>query len=103
MKRQAEIEAEMKFKGKGVKGSEVAEKSIVLSTIPNPVHISAVSAIFEEDVLLEDIGDDNIDVDEDDDEDDDKEEKNYDPDDVFSASSLSSDNDNDDDQGGTGK
>ncbi|MFS8003098.1 hypothetical protein Hanom_Chr13g01209911 [Helianthus anomalus] len=97
MKRQAEIDAQMKNKGKGVEGSEVAERSIVLSTIPNPVPISVVSAIFEEDVLLEDMGDDNIY-----DEEDDEEEKIDDPDDVISANSHSSDNDDDDDQGGTG-
>ncbi|XP_035843192.1 FK506-binding protein 5-like [Helianthus annuus] len=58
-KRQAEIDAEMNFKGKGVEGSEVTERSIVPSTvsespIQNPRPISVVFAIFEEDVLLED-------------------------------------------------
>ncbi|MFS7990183.1 hypothetical protein Hanom_Chr11g01055741 [Helianthus anomalus] len=50
-KRQAEIDAEIKFKGKGVEGSETTERSIVPSTIlespiQNPHPISAVSAIF---------------------------------------------------------
>ncbi|XP_022031057.1 RNA polymerase-associated protein LEO1-like [Helianthus annuus] len=88
-KRQAEIDAEMKFKGKGVEGSDLVERAIVLSTDPespiqNPRSISTVSAIFEEDVLMDDI----ITAE----------------DDVFSASSHSDDdgNDDDDDQGGTG-
>ncbi|XP_022000374.1 late secretory pathway protein AVL9-like [Helianthus annuus] len=103
---QAEIDAEMKFKGKGVKGSEVAERSIVISTvaespIQNPGPISAVSAIFEEDVLLEDVINDEEDVEEDVDEEDDDDEKIDVADDVFSASSHS-DDDDDDDQGGTG-
>ncbi|XP_022019031.1 protein PFC0760c-like [Helianthus annuus] len=115
-KRQAEIDAEMKFKGKGVEGSEVAERSIVLSTdrvspIQNPIPISAVSAIFEEDVLLEDITaevDEEDDSEEDNDEEDDNEEDDNEEDDnedkVFSASSHSDDDDNDDDDnlGGTG-
>ncbi|XP_021985396.1 kinesin-related protein 4-like [Helianthus annuus] len=84
-KRQAEIDAEMKYKGKGVEGSEIAERSIVLSTDP--------------DVLFKDItaeGDE-----EDDDEEDEDDEKVDDVDDIFSASSRS-DDDDDDDQGGTG-
>ncbi|MFS7978488.1 putative acting on peptide bonds (peptidase) [Helianthus anomalus] len=112
-KRQAEIDAEMKYKGKGVEGSEVAERSIVLATDPkspiqNHVPISAVSAIFEEDVLLEDIANDEVDDDEDDDEEDDDEgdddEEDDDEEKVFSTSSHSDDdgNDDDDDQGGTG-
>ncbi|MFS7968223.1 hypothetical protein Hanom_Chr09g00794941 [Helianthus anomalus] len=79
-KRQAEIDAHMKDKGKGVEAFVNAERSIVLSTDPespiqNPVPISAVSAIFEEDVLLEDMGDDDVDgdVDDDDEENDDEE------------------------------
>ncbi|MFS7936154.1 hypothetical protein Hanom_Chr05g00412111 [Helianthus anomalus] len=91
MKCQAETDAQLKNKGKGVEDSEVAKRSIVLSTIPNLVPISVVSAIFEEDVLLEDVGDDI------DDEEDDEEEKNDDPDYVISANSHSSDNDDDDD------
>ncbi|XP_035838741.1 glutamic acid-rich protein-like [Helianthus annuus] len=94
-KRQAEIDAQMKDKGKSVESSVNAERSIVLSTDPespihNPFPISTISAIFDEDVLLEDL--------EDDDEEDDDEEK------VFYASSHSDDDDNDDDdnQGGTG-
>ncbi|XP_022024436.1 glutamic acid-rich protein-like [Helianthus annuus] len=67
----------------------------------------AVSAVFDEDVLIKDLGNDDEEVEDDseedddeenDDEEDDKEEK------VFSASSHGSDDDNDDDdnQGGTG-
>ncbi|MFS7977998.1 putative acting on peptide bonds (peptidase) [Helianthus anomalus] len=118
--RQEEIDAQMQDKGKGVEGSVNAERSIVVSTDPespiqNPVPISAISDIFEEDALLEDMGDDDIDEDEDnddednDDEDDDEEDDEEENDDkkdddekVFSASSHSSDNDDDDDQGGTG-
>ncbi|MFS7929009.1 hypothetical protein Hanom_Chr04g00327541 [Helianthus anomalus] len=84
----------MKYKGKGVEGSEVAERSIVLSTDP-------------EDVLLDDVitaeGDEVDDSEEDDDEkDDDEEDDNEEK--VFSASSHSDDDDNDDDdnKGGTG-
>ncbi|MFS7997517.1 putative acting on peptide bonds (peptidase) [Helianthus anomalus] len=93
------------------KGSVNAERSIVLSTDPespiqNPVLISAVSSIFDKDVLLEDMGDDDEDDYEDDDEDDDGEENDDKKDDndekVLSASSHSSDNDDDDDQGGAG-
>ncbi|XP_022019405.2 stress response protein nst1-like [Helianthus annuus] len=89
----------MKYKGKGVEGSE------------NPVPISAVSAIFEEDVLLEDItaeddeeDDDEEDDDEGDDDEGDDDEEDDDEEKVFSASSHSDDdgNDDDDDQGGTG-
>ncbi|MFS8023507.1 hypothetical protein Hanom_Chr16g01452251 [Helianthus anomalus] len=60
-KHQAEINAQMKDKGKSVESSVNAERSIVLATNPespiqNPVPISVVSAIFEEDVLHEDMG-----------------------------------------------
>ncbi|XP_022031653.1 RNA-binding protein 33-like [Helianthus annuus] len=53
-KRQAEIDAQMKDKGKSVESYVNAERSIVLATDPespiqNPVPISSVSAIFEED------------------------------------------------------
>ncbi|XP_035842227.1 glutamic acid-rich protein-like [Helianthus annuus] len=107
-KRQAEIDAVMKFKGKGVEGSEITERSIVPSTVPespiqNPRPISAVSTIFEEYVLLEDVINDEGDDEEDDDEEDDEEDKVDDADDVFSASSHSDDgNDDDDSQGGNG-
>ncbi|XP_022040864.1 probable serine/threonine-protein kinase kinX [Helianthus annuus] len=109
-KRQAEIDAEMKFKGKGVEGvSEIAERSIIPSSISespiqNPRPISVVSGIFEEDVLIDDVINDEEVVDEDDDEEDDDEDKVDDADDVFSASSHSDDDDDDDDngQGGTG-
>ncbi|MFS8035277.1 hypothetical protein Hanom_Chr17g01591201 [Helianthus anomalus] len=106
-KRQAEIDAEMKFKGKGVEGSESAERSLVPSTviespIPNPRPTSAVSAIFEEDVLLDDVIDGEDDDEEDDDEEDDEEDKVDDQDDVISASSHSDDDNDNDNQGGTG-
>ncbi|XP_022032360.1 FK506-binding protein 3-like [Helianthus annuus] len=101
-KRQAEVDAQTKDKGKGVVGStEVTERCIVPSlVVENPVPLSAVSAVFEEDVLLEDNPVEGEDVD--DSEEDDEEEKLDDPDDVFSASSHDDDNDDDDDQGGMG-
>ncbi|KAM0071131.1 hypothetical protein Hdeb2414_s0001g00021361 [Helianthus debilis subsp. tardiflorus] len=111
-KRQAEIDAEMKFKGKDVEGSETAERSIVPSTlIESPIQnrrpISAVSDIFDEDVFLDDIIDEEDDDEEEDDEEDDVEEEDGeekvdDADGVFYASSDSDDDDDDDDQGGTG-
>ncbi|XP_022019270.1 RNA polymerase-associated protein LEO1-like [Helianthus annuus] len=106
-KHQAEIDAQMKDKGKGVESSvAVAESSIVPSlVIENPVPISSVSAIFEENVSLEDLAgdDDEEDDEEDDDEGDDDEEDDDDDEKVFSASSHGSDDDNDDDdQGGMG-
>ncbi|XP_021980548.1 nonsense-mediated mRNA decay protein 2-like [Helianthus annuus] len=110
-KRQAEIDAQMKDKGKSAEGSVIAERSIVLSTDPespiqNPVPISAVSAIFEEDVLREDLGNDDEEEEDDDEEDDDEENDDDEDDDeekVFSASSHSSDDiDDNDDQGDTG-
>ncbi|MFS7919288.1 hypothetical protein Hanom_Chr03g00210971 [Helianthus anomalus] len=57
-KRQAEIDEQMKDQGKGTEGSgAVAERSIVPSlVVENPVPISAVSSIFEEDALLDDMG-----------------------------------------------
>ncbi|XP_021971724.1 probable serine/threonine-protein kinase kinX [Helianthus annuus] len=107
-RRQAEIDAEMKYKGKGVEGvSEIAERSIVPSSvsespIQNPRPISVVSGIFEEDVLLDDVINEEDDIEEDDDEEDDDEEKADDADDVFSASSHSDNDDDDNGQGGTG-
>ncbi|XP_022024903.1 protein SETSIP-like [Helianthus annuus] len=107
-KRQAGIKALMKDKGKNAEGSvAVAERSIVSSlVIENPIPISSIASIFEEDVSLEDLaGNDN---DEEDDEEDDEEggddEEGDDDEKVFSASSHGSDDDNndDDDQGGTG-
>ncbi|XP_022030581.1 MATH and LRR domain-containing protein PFE0570w-like [Helianthus annuus] len=100
-KRQAESDEQMKDKGKGVESSTtVTERSIVPSlVVENPVPLSAVSAIFDEDALLEDDpveGDDVDDDDDDDDKEDDDDEK------VFSASSHGSDNDDDDAQGGMG-
>ncbi|XP_021991552.1 uncharacterized protein LOC110888329 [Helianthus annuus] len=75
-KRQAEIDEQMKDKGKGTEGSvAVVERSIVPSlVIENPVPISSISGVFEEDVSLEDLA----------------------------ARSHGSDNDDDDAQGGMG-
>ncbi|XP_035845211.1 probable DNA-directed RNA polymerase subunit delta [Helianthus annuus] len=58
-------------------------------------------AIFDEDVLIDDVITAEGEI-EDDSEEDEDEEKVDDPDDVFSASSHSSDNGDDDDQGGAG-
>ncbi|MFS7909928.1 hypothetical protein Hanom_Chr02g00100361 [Helianthus anomalus] len=56
-KRQVEIDEQMKDKGKGTEGSvAAAERSIVPSlVVENPVPISSISGIFEEDVSLEDL------------------------------------------------
>ncbi|XP_021991324.1 RNA polymerase-associated protein LEO1-like [Helianthus annuus] len=99
-KRQAEIEPQLRDKGKGAEGSvAVPERSIVPSlVVENHVPISSVSAIFEEDVSLEDIA--GNDDEEDNEEDNDKEGDDGEDDDVekvFSASSHGSDDDNDDD------
>ncbi|XP_035838866.1 formin-like protein 5 [Helianthus annuus] len=85
-KRQAEIDEQMKDKGKGTEGSvTVEERSIVPSlVIENPIPLSSISGVFEEDVSLEELAKDD---------DDEK---------VFSASSHGSDNDDDDAQGGMG-
>ncbi|XP_035838147.1 zinc finger CCCH domain-containing protein 15 homolog [Helianthus annuus] len=88
-KRQVEIDEQMKDKGKGTEGSvAVAERPIVPSlVIENPVPISSISGVFEEDVSLEDLaGSDDKDDDEDDDEEGDDEEDD-DDEKVFSASS----------------
>ncbi|MFS8007807.1 hypothetical protein Hanom_Chr14g01265341 [Helianthus anomalus] len=101
-KRQAEIDAKMRDKGKSAEGSViVSERSIVPSlVVENPVPIPVVSAIFEEDVLLEDITAEGND--EDDSEEDEDKEKIDDPDDGFSTSSHDDGNDDGDNQGGTG-
>ncbi|XP_021991771.1 histone chaperone RTT106-like [Helianthus annuus] len=109
-KRQAEIDEQMKDKGKGAESSVAAvERSIVPSlVVENPVPLSSVSAIFEEPVTLEDLAadDDEEDDEEDDDEEGDEEEGDDEEDDDdekdFSASSHGSDNDDDDAQGGMG-
>ncbi|MFS7977663.1 putative acting on peptide bonds (peptidase) [Helianthus anomalus] len=112
-KRQAEIDAQMRDKGKGDEVSLNAERSIVLSTDPespilNHVPISAVSSIFEEEVLLENMDDNDVVDDEDDDEEDDGErndDKEDDDDDDDDDEKVSSANihssDDDDDQGVT--
>ncbi|MFS8004228.1 hypothetical protein Hanom_Chr13g01223251 [Helianthus anomalus] len=95
----------MKNKGKGIVGvSDVTERAIIPTIIPkslvqNPHPISAVSGIFEEDMLIDDVIDDEEDVEEDDEEEDVDEDNT---DDVFSASSHSDDDKDDDNQGGTG-
>ncbi|XP_022018947.1 glutamic acid-rich protein-like [Helianthus annuus] len=109
-KRQAEIDEQMKDKGKGAESSVAAVKrSIVPSlVIENPVPISSVSAIFEEPVTLEDLAadddeeDDEEDADEEGDEEEGDDEEDADDEKVFSASSHGSDNDDDDAQGGMG-
>ncbi|KAJ0448025.1 hypothetical protein HanRHA438_Chr17g0819701 [Helianthus annuus] len=106
-RRKAEIEAEMKDKGKGVQiegDVEVTERAIVVSepttdpetSILDPCPISSVSGVFDDDV-------------EDDDEDDEEDEEDNedvledDAEDVYSASGDDDDNGNDcDDQGSTG-
>ncbi|MFS7948733.1 hypothetical protein Hanom_Chr06g00563361 [Helianthus anomalus] len=95
-RRKAEMEAQMKDKGKGVVGEKVVDVSeqaiVVTEQIEVPISsvplISSVSGIFDVDV-------------EDDDEEDDDEEDVDDADDVFSASSHDDDG-NDDDQGTSG-
>ncbi|KAM0053850.1 hypothetical protein Hdeb2414_s0006g00188651 [Helianthus debilis subsp. tardiflorus] len=87
--RQAEIERQMKEKGKGVEGSsDVTERALVPSMVPeNPEPISAISGLFEKETPMHElIGDE----DEEDDEEDDDDEV------VFSASSHSSKGDDDD-------
>ncbi|XP_022003497.1 neurofilament medium polypeptide-like [Helianthus annuus] len=88
--RQAELEMQMKDKGKGVEGSSsVPEMALVPSMVTeNPDPISAVSGLFEEETLMHElIGDDDEEDDEDDDDDDDEF--------VYSASSHSSKGDDD--------
>ncbi|MFS7966637.1 hypothetical protein Hanom_Chr09g00776131 [Helianthus anomalus] len=99
-KHQAEIDEQMKDKGKGVEGSSaIVERSIVPSIIENPIPISSVPSIFTEDVSLEDLMvSDNDEDDDEEDEEEEKDDKKKDDDDekVFSASSHGSDNDDDD-------
>ncbi|XP_022042033.1 glutamic acid-rich protein-like [Helianthus annuus] len=100
--RQVKIDEQMRDKVKGVEGSSaVTERSIVPSmVVENPEPISAVSGLFEDYTLLDElIGDsDEEDDDEEDEEEDEKDEK------VYSTSSHGSGKDDDDDdaQGGTG-
>ncbi|KAM0008882.1 hypothetical protein Hdeb2414_s0102g00794091 [Helianthus debilis subsp. tardiflorus] len=71
--RQAEIERQMKDKGKGVEGSSVVtERALVPSVfIEKPVPISSVSGLFEEETPMEElIGDSDEEDDEEDNEDD---------------------------------
>ncbi|XP_035842217.1 glutamic acid-rich protein-like [Helianthus annuus] len=107
-KHQAEIDEQMKEKGKGVEGSSaVTERSIVSSlVVENHVPLTAISGLFEEETHLEELAGEDDDEDDDDDEeegDDEDDEEDHDDEKVFSASSHSSDNDDDDDaQGGMG-
>ncbi|XP_022032092.1 glutamic acid-rich protein-like [Helianthus annuus] len=101
--RQAEIDKQMKDKGKGVEGSSaLTERSIVPATVlENPTPISAVCGLFEDYTPLEELmggSSDEDDEEEEEEKKDDKDEK------VFSASSHGSGKDDDDDdaQGGTG-
>ncbi|XP_022004190.1 microtubule-associated protein RP/EB family member 1-like [Helianthus annuus] len=92
--RQAELERQMKDKGKGVEGSSsVPEMALVPSMVTeNPEPISAVSGLFEEETPMHElIGDDDEEDDEDDDDDDEF---------VYSASSHSSKGDDHDDAAG---
>ncbi|XP_021974661.1 protein PFC0760c-like [Helianthus annuus] len=112
-RRKAEIEEEMKNKGKGaqVEGvSEVTKRAIIPSIvsespIQNSCPISSVSGVFDDDVEIDDVVDDDVEDndEEDDEEEDDDEVKKDDADDVFSASSHDDDDDdgNDDDDQGT--
>ncbi|MFS7978716.1 putative transcription factor bZIP family [Helianthus anomalus] len=107
-RRKAEIDAEMKNKGKGVlvEGvSKVTKRAIVLLIVPespiqNPCPISVVSGIFDEDVEVDDVVNDD-DEEEDGDEEEDNEIKKDDADDVFSTNSDHDDDDNDDDDHGS--
>ncbi|XP_022003910.1 uncharacterized protein LOC110901387 [Helianthus annuus] len=60
---QAKIDEQMKDKGKGTEGSSaVTERSIVPSmVVENPEPISAISGLFEEDTLLDELIDDDDD------------------------------------------
>ncbi|MFS7928295.1 hypothetical protein Hanom_Chr04g00319091 [Helianthus anomalus] len=107
-RRQVVIDVEIKNKGKGIEGaSEVTGRAIVPLTVPeshihNPRPISDVTGIFEEDVLIDDVIDDEENVEEDDEEENVDEVKTDDVDDVFSACSHSDDDNDEDGQGGTG-
>ncbi|MFS7903103.1 hypothetical protein Hanom_Chr01g00020051 [Helianthus anomalus] len=101
--RQAEIDRQMKDKGKGIEGSSAAP---ILDLVPsmvveNPQPISAISSLFEEPTSMQElIGDSTY---EDDDEEEEGNEEDEKDDFVFSASSHSSKgNDDDDAAGGSG-
>ncbi|MFS7925103.1 hypothetical protein Hanom_Chr04g00280551 [Helianthus anomalus] len=97
--RQAELERQMKDKGKGVEGSSsVPEMALVPSMVTeNPEPISAVSGLFEEETPMHEL------IGNEDEEDDEEDDEEYDDDEVFSASSHNSKgNDDDDVAGGTG-
>ncbi|KAJ0466381.1 hypothetical protein HanPSC8_Chr14g0595601 [Helianthus annuus] len=96
----AEIDRQMKDKGKGLEGSSAAP---ILDLIPavdveNPQPISAISGLFEEPTSLQELIGDSSEEDDDEEEDG----KEYEKDDfVFSASSHSSKDDDDDDDDDT--
>ncbi|KAJ0829147.1 hypothetical protein HanLR1_Chr00c0030g0695341 [Helianthus annuus] len=98
--RQAEIDRQMKDKGKGLEGSSVVQTLDIVPVmeVENPQPISAISGLFEEPTSLHELI--GASSDEEDEEENDGEGKD---DFVFSASSHSSQNDDDDDAtGGTG-
>ncbi|KAJ0621753.1 putative acting on peptide bonds (peptidase) [Helianthus annuus] len=109
-RRKAEIEAEMKNKGKDVQiegDAEVIERAIVVSeptidpetSILDPCPISSVSGVFDDDVEVDEEKDDEEEEEDDDDDDILKD----DAEDVYSASGDDDDDGNDDDdQGATG-
>ncbi|MFS7935711.1 hypothetical protein Hanom_Chr05g00406791 [Helianthus anomalus] len=87
-RRQATINVEMKNKGKGVEGvSKINKKEIIPSIgsespTQNPRPISAVSGIFEEDVEMDDVINEDEEDDKDDEEEEDDEAEKDDADDV---------------------
>ncbi|KAJ0814639.1 hypothetical protein HanPSC8_Chr17g0788101 [Helianthus annuus] len=101
--RKAEIDRQMKDKGKGLEGSSATP---ILDIIPvmeveNPQPISAISGLFEEPTSLHELI--GASSEEEDDEDEEGEKEDDKDDFVFSASSHSSQDDDDDDAtGGTG-
>ncbi|MFS8006191.1 putative levansucrase [Helianthus anomalus] len=101
--RKAEIDRQMKDKGKSLEGSSATP---ILDIIPvmdveNPQPISAISGLFEEPTSLHELIGASSEEEDDEDEEDKKEDDKDDF--VFSASSHSSQNDDDDDAtGGTG-
>ncbi|XP_022024970.1 eukaryotic translation initiation factor 5B-like [Helianthus annuus] len=97
--RQAEVERQMKDKGKGVEGSSAVP---VLALVPsmfteNPEPISAVSGLFEDETHMHELIGDSSDEDGDENEENDEDEED---DFVFSASSHSSKGNDDDDAAG---
>ncbi|MFS7909559.1 hypothetical protein Hanom_Chr02g00095981 [Helianthus anomalus] len=102
--RKAEIDRQMKDKGKGLEGSSTTPilDIIPVMEIENPQPISAISGLFEEPTSLHELI--GASSEEEDDEDEEGEKEDDKDDFVFSASSHSSQDDDDDDDatGGTG-